>query len=242
MKSMSVELNSVSFSYRDYSSASRSIKFDLLTRKRKPLREKLAIDEIDFSIERGEIVGVIGRNGAGKSTLTKLLMGIIYPTRGRVITVGNTVGMLQLGSGLNLDLTGRENIRLTNLIKGGGRLREGEIVEFVSTWAGLEEAINDPLRTFSSGMLARFSFAIETFSVPDILIIDEVLSVGDLDFQAKSASRIKELIKSGATVVIVTHDLEVVRNQCTRCLWLENGSIRKDGFPIEVVADYLKSQ
>jgi ABC-type polysaccharide/polyol phosphate transport system ATPase subunit len=240
MKASLIEIENVSVSYRQYSSASRSIKTDLLRGSQSNGEERLALQDISFNVKEGEVVGVIGRNGAGKSTLTRLIMGIVRPIRGRVITRGTTVGILQLGGGLNFDLTGRENIKFVNMLRGYDD-DFNTAAEEIAEWAGLGKSIDDPLRTYSSGMLARFSFALETSHKPDILIIDEVLSVGDFEFQQKSASRMQNLIKSDATVILVTHDPQAIREFCNRCIWIDKGKLMYDGMPDVALDHYLNS-
>lgn len=242
MNEVAIELENVSVRYREYSSASRSLKADLLRRtKRNIAKSKLALDGLHLQVAKGEVLGIIGRNGAGKSTLVRLLMGILHPTTGRVITRGSTVGILQLGAGLNLDLTARENIKFISMLRGLGSINHGQLAEEIADWSGLGEAIDQPLRTYSSGMMARFSFALETSHKPHILIIDEVLAVGDHEFQEKSGSKMKKLIESETTVVLVSHDLDIVQEYCTQAIWIDEGKIRSKGHPSNICREYLTS-
>lgn len=241
MKSLAIEIVDASVHYRHYPSASRSIKFELLNRKRTPSALRVALKNINLKASQGEVLGVIGKNGAGKSTLIKLIMGIVRPTNGRIVTRGSIVGILQLGAGLNMDLTGTENIRFINMIKGRTHKEYLDTASFVSDWSEIGEAINQPLRTYSSGMLARFSFALETYSTPQILIIDEVLAVGDFEFQEKSAERMKQMISSGATVILVSHDMDSIKKFCTSCIWVDQGRIVASGAPGEITSAYLDS-
>ena len=185
-----------------------------------------ALDHVSFEVKKGETFGLIGRNGAGKSTILKVLSGKLKPTYGSVTCYGNVVPMLELGSGFDFDLTGRENIFLNGAILGYSEkfLREkyNEIVEF----SELGEFIDAPIRNYSSGMLARLAFSVATVVKPEILIVDEILSVGDAAFQEKSRKRMLELMGGGTTVLFVSHSIQQVREMCSRVLWLEQGKVK----------------
>ncbi|MCI9666250.1 MAG: ABC transporter ATP-binding protein [Angelakisella sp.] len=185
-----------------------------------------ALDHVSFEVKKGETFGLIGRNGAGKSTILKVISGILKPTSGSVTCYGNVVPMLELGSGFDFDLTGRENIFLNGAILGYSEkfLREkyNEIVEF----SELGEFIDAPIRNYSSGMLARLAFSVATVVKPEILIVDEILSVGDAAFQEKSRKRMLELMGGGTTVLFVSHSIQQVREMCSRVLWLEQGKVK----------------
>lgn len=200
--------------------------------------EFTALQNVSFTVRKGETLGLIGRNGAGKSTLLKIISGIMKPTEGRVECVGNIVPMLELGSGFDMDLTGRENIFLNGAILGYSeeylRKKYDEIVEF----SELGNFINTPIRNYSSGMLARLAFSVATEVQPDILIVDEILSVGDSAFQEKSKKRMMELMGGGTTVLFVSHGLEQVRELCNKVIWLENGRIQMAGTADEVCDAY----
>ena len=198
--------------------------------KRKLVYEEFwALKDVSFEVKKGEVVGIIGRNGAGKSTLLKVISGILRPTEGNVKIEGNIVPMLELGSGFDTDLTGRENIYLNGSILGysEGFLKEryNEIVEF----AELSKFINVPIRNYSSGMLMRLAFSIATVVNPDILIVDEILAVGDEAFQAKSKARMLELMGGCTTVLFVSHNLDQIREMCNRVVWLDEGVIKMVG-------------
>ena len=196
----------------------------------------LAVDDVSFSIKRGEAVGLVGRNGAGKSTLLKLVTGIINPTSGSIAVRGQVAPLLALGNGLDPTLTGRENIYLNGAILGYNKdflkAREAAIIEF----SELEEFIDAPVRTYSSGMTMRLAFSIATAASPEILILDEVLAVGDAAFQAKCRARIFEIIDDGATVFFVSHSLSDIVQLCSRAIWLNKGRVVMDG-PAGEVAD-----
>ena len=185
-----------------------------------------ALDHVSFEVKKGETFGLIGLNGGGKSTILKVISGILKPTSGSVTCYGNVVPMLELGSGFDFDLTGQENIFLNGAILGYSEkfLREkyNEIVEF----SELGEFIDAPIRNYSSGMLARLAFSVATVVKPEILIVDEILSVGDAAFQEKSRKRMLELMGGGTTVLFVSHSIQQVREMCSRVLWLEQGKVK----------------
>lgn len=187
------------------------------------------LENISFDVKKGEVVGIIGRNGAGKSTLLKIISGILTPTNGKVTCNGNIVPMLELGSGFDHDLTGRENIFLNGAILGYSKVflesKYDEIVEF----SELGDFIDVPIRNYSSGMLMRLAFSIATVVNPEILIVDEILAVGDEAFQRKSKARMLELMSGGTTVLFVSHSLEQIREMCNRVVWIEEGNIKMFG-------------
>lgn len=197
-----------------------------------------ALKNIRFEVKRGEVLGIIGHNGAGKSTLLKVISGILKPTSGTVQVNGVVVPMLELGSGFDFDLTGRENIFLNGSILGYSEkfLKEkyDEIVEF----SELGQFIDVPLRNYSSGMVMRLAFSIATVVQPDILIVDEILAVGDADFQEKSKKRMLELMGGGTTVLFVSHSLDQVREMCDKVIWLDHGQMKMIGDTQEVCDAY----
>jgi homopolymeric O-antigen transport system ATP-binding protein len=195
-----------------------------------------ALDEISLRVHRGEVVGIIGHNGAGKSTLLKLVARVIHPSRGRVRVRGRVAPLLELGAGFDFDLTGRENVFLNGMLLGFRRADLEARMERIVEFAGLGEFIDRPIRTYSTGMITRLGFAVATDVQPDILIIDEVLAVGDAEFQHKSAARLQQLVKSGEAVLMASHDLQVVRDMCHRVIWLDHGRLRAIG-PTESVVD-----
>jgi len=200
-----------------------------------------ALKNISFSVAKGEVIGIIGKNGAGKSTLLKIISGILKPTEGSVKCDGNIVPMLELGSGFDPDLTGRENIFLNGAILGYSKdFLEDKYNEIVG-FSELGRFIDVPIRNYSSGMLARLAFSIATVVNPEILIVDEILAVGDAAFQEKSKARMMELMSGGTTVLFVSHSLDQIRELCNRVIWLENGTIKLIGNTEEVCSEYSKA-
>ena len=185
-----------------------------------------ALDHVSFQVGKGETLGLIGRNGAGKSTLLKVVSGILKPSEGSVKGGGNVVPMLELGSGFDMDLTGRENIFLNGAILGYDEDFLWDKYDDIVAFSELGDFINEPVRNYSSGMMARLAFSIASLVEPEILIVDEILSVGDESFQKKSRARMMELMGRGTTVLFVSHSLPQIREMCDRVLWLENGRVR----------------
>jgi ABC-type polysaccharide/polyol phosphate transport system ATPase subunit len=201
-----------------------------------------ALRQVDLSINKGEMIGLIGPNGAGKSTLLKLIARVMRPTEGRVLVKGMVAPLLEFGAGFHPDLTGRENVFLNGALFGftNDEMQEkfDHIVEFAELW----EFIDVPVRNYSSGMAARLGFAVATDIDPDILILDEVLSVGDESFQRKSLSRMEEFRYQGATIILVSHDMDTILEMCQRAVWLDHGQIKMIGNSSEVVNAYLEDQ
>lgn len=195
-----------------------------------------ALKNISFEVRTGEVFGIIGHNGAGKSTLLKVISGILKPTEGSVVVDGTVAPMLELGSGFDFDLTGRENVFLNGAILGYSEEFLKAKYDEIVTFSELGQFIDVPLRNYSSGMVARLAFSIATVVKPDVLIVDEVLSVGDADFQEKSRKRMMELMGGGTTVLFVSHSLGQIREMCNRAVWLEHGEMKMIG-PTEDICD-----
>jgi ABC-type polysaccharide/polyol phosphate transport system ATPase subunit len=195
-----------------------------------------ALDDVSFSVEQGETLGIIGPNGAGKSTLLKVIARVIRPTRGRVRLRGRVAPLLELGAGFDYEMTGRENVFLNGAVLGFSRKDMARRLDRIVEFSGIGEFIDAPVRTYSSGMVARLGFAVATDVRPEILIIDEVLAVGDADFQRKSAARIREFRESGSTILVVSHSPASIKALCNRALWLEHGALRLLG-PVDTVVD-----
>ncbi|HWC64851.1 MAG TPA: ABC transporter ATP-binding protein, partial [Thermoanaerobaculia bacterium] len=201
--------------------------------------EKLwALRDVDLTIAPGESVGIVGRNGAGKSTLLRVISGVLTPTRGRVAARGRIAPILELGTGFDPELTGLENIRLFALFLGRGHREVDAAVDAIVDFSGLGDFVRSPVRSFSSGMLARLGFAIVTAWTPDILIVDEALAVGDAAFLARCRARLAEFRRAGTTILLVSHQPELIRASCTRCLRIEAGRIAADGDPETVLERY----
>ena len=197
-----------------------------------------ALNGVSFEINRGETVAVIGRNGAGKSTLLKVVARVLPPSEGRIVVRGNVAPMIELGAGFNPELTGAENMLLYGTLLGRTRRDVQSRIEEIAAWAGLTEHLDVPVRAYSSGMVARLAFATATDVTPDVLLIDEVLSVGDEDFQTRSKARTEAMMNSGCAVVLVTHDLQAVKSMATRAIYLDHGAMKASGKPADVIDAY----
>jgi len=209
-----------------------------IRKNRQENRHFYALKDLSLKIEKEECVGIIGRNGAGKSTLLSLMLGTIFPSKGTVTVAERVTPLLELGAGFHPDLTGWENILLNGVLLG---LTKSEVMDKMSSiiiFSELGEFINAPLRTYSSGMSLRLAFSIAIHADPKILIIDEVLSVGDEGFQIKSKEAMMTLIKGGVTTVFVSHSLKVMEEMCSRVVWIDRGEIAADGKPAEVIEKY----
>lgn len=200
-----------------------------------------ALRNLSLTINRGEVLGIIGQNGAGKSTLLKVVARVLTPTSGRVRVRGRVAPLLELGSGFDFELTGRDNIYLNGAILGHSEQSIANRFDSIVEFSGLRDFIDAPLRTYSSGMVARLGFAIATDTEPDLLIVDEVLSVGDAEFKSKSEDRMRQFRKNGATVLLVSHSMELIKGLCQRAVWLSHGHVQAVGNTEEIVNAYLKS-
>lgn len=201
-----------------------------------------ALKDVSFEVKRGEVVGFIGSNGAGKSTMLKVIAGVMKPTKGKVEVHGNICPMIELGAGFDMDLTARENIFLNGAVLGYSKKFIEEKFDEIVEFSELKDFLDVPVRNFSSGMTARLAFSIATVVDPEILIVDEILSVGDMAFQAKSEAKMRNMIGGGTTVLFVSHSLAQIENLCDRAIWLEHGQVVKTGPAKEVCEEYYKSQ
>lgn len=200
----------------------------------------IALENISFEIKDKEVVGIIGRNGAGKSTTLGLIAQVLSPTSGKVTVNGKIAPLLELGAGFHQDLTGRENIILNGLLLGMSKSSILSKVDEIISFAELEEFIDQPIRMYSSGMTARLGFSIAIQTSPDILLIDEVLSVGDQSFQNKSKNKILEFKNKGVTIIFVSHDIDAIEKLCDKVIWIENHNVKLIGSPTEIISKYKK--
>jgi len=237
-------LNNVSVRYRAPEEAIGTFKEYAIQvlRRNVRFREFKALNNVDLQVNQGEILGIIGRNGAGKSTLLKVIARVLIPTEGRVRIRGVVSPLLELGAGFHPELTGRENIFLNGTLLGHSRRELESRLPEITEFAELGAFIDSPLRTYSSGMIARLGFSVATTWRPEILILDEVLSVGDEAFRHKCQLRMEKYRNEGATTLLVTHDSSTVKSLCSRAVWLDHGQIKAVGSSQEIVALYRESQ
>jgi len=222
---------------KQYSNNSSFLSY--LFNKSKDITGRKVLSDINFTVRRGEAFGIIGRNGAGKSTLLQIITGTLKQTSGTCTVTGRISALLELGSGFNPDFTGRENIYLAGSILGITKIEMDNKIPEIVAFADIGEFLEQPVRTYSTGMVMRVAFAVAVAVEPDILIIDEALSVGDILFQQKCNTRLKELLNKGVTLLVVTHDTSFVVNMCTRAMWLDSGKIRFLGNSGDCVKEYV---
>lgn len=226
--------------FKGYADRAVTLKEKTLFSKRRKYTEREVLKDINLTIKKGEVVGLIGENGCGKSTLLKLMTGILYPEQGSVEIKGRVSSLLELGAGFHQDMSGRENIYINAAIFGLTKKETDERFQKILDFSELHEFIDNPVRTYSSGMYMRLAFSVAINVSADILLIDEILAVGDSNFQAKCFNRLKQLKSEGITIVLVTHDIGVIENFCNRVLWLNNGRIAKDGDRYQISDAYKK--
>lgn len=210
-----------------------------LLQRKLMFNEFWALKAVSLSVEKGEAVGIIGLNGSGKSTLLKIIAGVLEPTKGSVSVSGTVAPMIELGAGFDMNLSARENIFLNGAVLGYNRKQMRERFESIMDFAELWDFVDTPLKNFSSGMVARLGFSIATSYTPDILIVDEILGVGDYLFQKKCEKRMSGIIQSGTSIVLVSHDINQVRSICSRVIWLSKGEIVMEGKTNEVCDKYM---
>lgn len=235
-----IEVKNVTKSFKLFFDKPNTLKERLVFWHRNKKEIKTVLSDVSFNISKGETVALIGTNGSGKSTLLKLLTRIMYPNKGQIKIKGKVTALLELGAGFHPDFTGRENIYFNASVFGLTRKEIDKRLDQIIDFSELKEYIDNPIRTYSSGMYMRLAFSIAINVDAEILLIDEILAVGDKHFQDKCFAKLAELKNSDMTIVIVTHDIESVRKICTRAIWIYDGKIRKDGKPIEVIKEYLK--
>ena len=239
-KENAIEIKHVTKSFKIYYDKASTLKEHLLFWKRNESELYTALKDINLDIKKGETVGLIGVNGSGKSTLLKLMTKIIYPTKGEIITHGKLTSLLELGAGFHQDFTGRENIYFNAAIFGLTRQEIDKRLDEIIEFSELGEFIDNPVRTYSSGMYMRLAFSIAINVDAEILLIDEILAVGDQHFQEKCFNKLQELKNSEKTIVIVSHSLDQIENLCTPAIWINNGLVEMDDTPSKVIPEYLK--
>lgn len=226
--------------FRRYQSTKLRLRSLLLDPRRTHLSGFWALRNLSFEVEEGEILGVIGANGAGKSTLLRVIAGIYPPDEGSIQVDGKVSPLLSLGAGFRPDLSGRDNIYLNGVLLGLSKQKIDALYDEIVSFAELEEFVDEPVRTYSSGMIARLGFSIAMSVRPDILLIDEVLGVGDMRFQQKSKERMRQFMEHAKAIIVATHSMGFIRELCTRVIWLERGSVRMIGDTRDVVSRYLQ--
>lgn len=239
-KEVAIIVDDVDKSFKLYYDKATTLKERILFRKRNSYETKEILSDISIVINKGETVALIGVNGSGKSTLLKLMTKIIYPKKGKIIINGKLTSLLELGAGFHPDFSGRENIYFNASIFGLTRAEIDKRIDKIIEFSELGSFIDNPVRTYSSGMYMRLAFSVAINVDADILLIDEILAVGDQHFQEKCYEKLKELKKEGKTIVIVTHDLNSVRNLCDRAIWINKGRVKMDDSAKKVVESYLK--
>ncbi len=235
-----ISLENVSVSYRLPSERIGTFKeyaIRALQRKIK-IQNFWALTDVNPEVHKGEVFGLIGNNGAGKSTMLKVISKVLKPSKGRVMVFGKIAPLLELGAGFHPELSGRENVFLNGALLGYSRAEMEAVFDDIVEFSELDQFINSPIRTYSSGMYARLGFAVATAHVPEILILDEILSVGDEAFQRKCNLRMKSFQQSGATVLMVSHGLDMMEGMCDRIAWIDHGKVLKIGEPKETIAAY----
>ena len=235
-----IEIKNVIKYYKIYHDKGASLKEKLLFVKRNKYEKRLVLDDVSFEVKKGEAIGLIGKNGCGKSTILKLIARIIYPNSGTVTVNGRVSSMIELGAGFHPDMTGRENIFINASIFGLSKKEIEDNIDSIIAFSELGEAIDTPVRTYSSGMYMRLAFAVAVHVSADILLVDEILAVGDWSFQKKCIAKLKEIQQQGTTIVIVSHALSQIEDICDRSIWICDGHIRMMGSPKEVHEEYIK--
>lgn len=239
-ESFAIRVDHVSMHFNIASEKLESLKeyFIKLVRRELFFRDFVAVDDVSLEIAKGEVFGIVGTNGSGKSTLLKIISGILKPTTGTVQIDGKIAPLIELGAGFDPDLTARENVYLNGAVLGYSKKFIEQHFDAIIEFAELQDFLDMPIKNYSSGMVARIAFAIATVIKPDILIVDEILSVGDFMFQQKCEKRIAELMSGGTTVVIVSHSIEQIERLCDRVMWLEKSKMRMVGPTAEVCEAY----
>lgn len=243
-KENAVELRNIDMHFNMNTEKLQSLKeyFIKLVKRELHFEDFTALSDVSFDIKKGDIFGLVGLNGSGKSTTLKIISGILEPTNGTVETDGVIAPLIELGAGFDMDLTARENIYLNGSVLGYSKKFMDEKFDEIVEFSELEEFLDVPMKNYSSGMVARIGFAIATITTPDILIVDEILAVGDFLFQQKCEERIKKIMDGNTTVIIVSHTLGQIERLCKHCAWLEGGKLKMIGDAKEVCEAYKSSE
>lgn len=232
MKENMIEVKNISMKFNLGIEKGFSLKqgfVDMFKKKEKINNDFWALKNVNFDVEKGEVVGFVGSNGAGKSTLLKVIAGVMKPTKGKVSVYGNICPMIELGAGFDSQLTARENIYLNGAVMGYSKEFINSKFDEIVSFSELNEFLDVPIQNFSSGMIARLAFSIATVVDPEILIVDEILSVGDMAFQKKSEEKMLNMINGGTTVLFVSHSIDQIRNMCNKVVWIEKGEVQAIG-------------
>ena len=237
---IAIDVNHVTKTFKLYSDKPQTLKERLVRGWKNKTEERTVLKDINIEINKGETVALIGVNGSGKSTLLKLMTKIIYPNKGTLKTYGKLTSLLELGAGFHPDFTGRENIYFNAAIFGLTKKEIDDRLESIIEFSELGDFIDSPVRTYSSGMYMRLAFSVAINVDAEILLIDEILAVGDQHFQDKCFAKLEELAKSKMTIVIVSHSLDSIKKLCNRAIWINNGEVAKDGKCQDVISEYLK--
>lgn len=235
-----IEVKNITKRFRVYKDKGNSLKERVLFHERSQYESRTVLNNISFSIKKGEAVGLIGQNGCGKSTTLKLLTKIMYPDTGTIEIKGRVSSLLELGAGFHPDMSGRDNIYINASIFGLTRKEIDEKLERIIEFSELEEYIDNPVRTYSSGMYMRLAFSVAINVNADVLLIDEILAVGDANFQKKCLEKMRQIKNQGTTIVLVSHSLQQIESICDRSIWIKDGEIEEDGFPYPVHMAYLR--
>lgn len=240
MSENAVELRNVEMHFNMSKEKLESLKEYFLKFMKRQLyfEDFVAVDDVSFDIKKGDVFGIVGLNGCGKSTTLKIISGILEPTKGTVKTYGTIAPLIELGAGFDMDLTARENIYLNGSVLGYSKKFIDEKFDEIVEFSELQDFLDVPMKNYSSGMVARIGFAIATVTTPDILIVDEILAVGDFLFQQKCENRINAMINDDTTVIIVSHSIDQIERLCKHCVWLEKGKVKMIGDAHEVCTAY----
>lgn len=236
-----IQVKDVHKKFKLYFDRGQSLKEKILFKNRNKYEDRWALKGISFNVQKGEAIGLIGENGCGKSTMLKMITKIMYPDKGEISVRGRISSLIELGAGFHPDMSGRENIYTNAAIFGLTKKEIDDRVEKIIEFSELEQFIDNPVRTYSSGMYMRLAFSVAINVNADVLLIDEILAVGDASFQAKCFKKIMELKENGITIVIVSHDKSSIEKICDRAIWIENGVIRDQGKPYEIFPEYMDS-